>query len=343
MSSSCTSWLLPIFGLVALLTTPACFSTEFSNDDGGKGNGIGGEAADAAPRVVSISPANGTQGVKEDAVITIEFNQAMDKVPTQAAYGSTDDAINSANVIFAWNDAGTELRVIPKDPLPYKSVTDPKADAQAFKISINTAARGKNGREMTTPFESTFKTLKRVTQTLEFLQDGDASGHVTKSLNISGNFGLYSAELAVGCNSSVARSYWSYDLSGLPAEAQVEQGYLILGFYRDQQGGWDSMWSHLAGLMVGPTSFTPPLKRDLGTFDLPISGGVNVNKEEASCSTDICQFQVDQTASLQLQVDGRKGSEPKLSQYGVRAVNESCQIDGIFYFSSSLTVVYVYE
>jgi Bacterial Ig-like domain len=163
------------------------------------------------PTVVSVSPANGATGVSADAKIVVTFSKPMDQVATQAAYQSAD--LPASGVTFDWDASGTVLTVKPNAPLVYAAGTDPKVlVATAYAFSITSTAKDKSGIALV-PLNSSFKTLRKITATLESeaVRDGNVES--------SGSFDITSQNIFAGdfTDNTGTRSFLSFDLSGVPS------------------------------------------------------------------------------------------------------------------------------
>lgn len=84
---------------------------------------------------------------------------------------------------------------------------------------------------------------------------------------------MKSDSLWVGCTgfqpSFIARAFWSYDLSVVPLNVELEQAYLGLRL-KPGQAPLDDTWASLKSLTVGRVTFAPPLAASSDFFDLAI-------------------------------------------------------------------------
>ena len=138
---------------------------------GTDGTDAGIDGADApapdtvAPTVVSVSPADGSTGVRKDVSISITFSEPMNRERTQGAYLSADLAPNA--VAFAWNADDTQLTIDPISDLTYVADTVPtSAAARRYSFAIATSATDRSGNALGSAFNSSFTTSRQVTQTL---------------------------------------------------------------------------------------------------------------------------------------------------------------------------------
>ena len=134
-----------------------------ATDSGGNG---GADSETSGPRVVSVLPETGAQGVTENVVIKLTFSEPMDEAATEAAYDSSDAAIDPNQVEATWNSKSTVLTLTPKKLLPYPDVTLRDAPVDTLAFRVQRLAKSKAGIGLTKEFTSSFSTLKRVTQTL---------------------------------------------------------------------------------------------------------------------------------------------------------------------------------
>ena len=132
------------------------------------GAGMGGAGTGPVdttpPYVVSVSPVNNATGVTNDQNIVITFSEAMDAAATEGAYQSNDLPLGGTT--RSWSSDG---RVLTLDPttLFYDSGTDPAVvQAKLYSLAISTGARDRAGNQMTQSYNWSFRTLRRITQTL---------------------------------------------------------------------------------------------------------------------------------------------------------------------------------
>ncbi|HSC89194.1 MAG TPA: Ig-like domain-containing protein [Polyangiaceae bacterium] len=358
------AWGSPVLLIMATLSSSACSRRDYTQPDAGNGGtpgnddgegGGGTTSSNTGPSIVSVSPEDGETGVAADAVIVITFSEAMDKAATQAAYGSTNDAIKASEVTFAWNSGGTELTVTPNAPLPYKLVTDPSAAPDEFGFSIGTAAKSKDGDELGEAFSATFRTLKRVTQTIQQSMDPEAedapeSGAISYGED-STNYAIEATKVVVGCGGGTGlamyRGFWAYDLSGVPENITLESAHLDLLLVSDNAFTLNDNWTKLASLRIAPVSYAPPLLASANYYDVPISGGLVVEQTDFDCSTTSCTGPVDETAAIQAAVADRIASENR-AQFGTKATTATtdlnCDASGArLHLSGPLVLEYTVE
>ena len=117
------------------------------------------------PTIVSITPSDGATGVEKDANIVIQFSEPMDEVNTEGAYSSTD--LPPSSVTFSWNLSSDTLTINPINDLAYASGSDPNTvSALEYAFVITTQARDVAGNTLTVARNSSFYTLREITQSL---------------------------------------------------------------------------------------------------------------------------------------------------------------------------------
>lgn len=117
-----------------------------------------------APKVSQITPADGANGIASNATIQVTFNEAMNQDSVKNAL--TISSLPSSSYTLAWTAGGTVLTITPTSPLLYSNGTSPDAGAREYTVTIAATATDVTGNALTTKFESTFATLRHITQTL---------------------------------------------------------------------------------------------------------------------------------------------------------------------------------
>ena len=149
--------------LAALLagTLAACGSVESDPDVDPDGGGDD----DTAPSILSVSPANQEAAVAPDAVIVIEFSEAMDQASVEAAWISAE---LGSDVAFAWDGAGEVLTITPDElPVAEADGLDPSAvDPAIVSFGIGAAAIDLAGTPLEGALESSFSTVRRLRATV---------------------------------------------------------------------------------------------------------------------------------------------------------------------------------
>ena len=142
-------------------------SSSEGGDESGSGDGessSGGEEDRVPPTVASVAPADGTTGVREDAVVQLVFSEPMDTVSVELAL----DAASLAPFTLSWDDDGTTLSITPNAALPYAAGTSPIAtDALQFTLEVGTGANDLAGNPLDSSFSASFSTARRITVALD--------------------------------------------------------------------------------------------------------------------------------------------------------------------------------
>jgi hypothetical protein len=178
-------------------------------------------AAAEVPSILSVSPADGAIGVASDRAIVIEFSGPMDREATEAAYQSEN--VPSDSVSFIWNDASTELTVVPDEPLAYARGSDP-AEVQARRVSffVSASAADVEGRRLAQPYEFSFSLLRQIEFTLFAVQDRDLSGSFRSDDSYGtgacarGQINMCVGDTRVVGQNEQYRGFISFDLAPLP-------------------------------------------------------------------------------------------------------------------------------
>lgn len=173
---------------------------------------------ETAPAVTDTQPATAATAVHEDETIQVTFSEPMDPASVEAAYASTD--LPADQVAFAWSPDGRVLTITPAAPLAYAegagndpSVVTPKT----FAITIGTGATDLAGNALAAPMELSFSTRRRLIAL--FGLDLDMTRMTL------GNTSYAMSEIIVGdsLNKETYRSYLTFDIAALPADAEVEK------------------------------------------------------------------------------------------------------------------------
>lgn len=206
--------------------------------------------------IVAVSPANGAVGVANDQSIVIEFSAPMDRASTEAAYQS--ESIPSGSVSFLWNDAGTELTIVPEAPLAYPLGPDPAAiEPRRVSFFISASAADLEGRRLSAPFESSFSLLRRVELSLAAVRDRDLSGSFRSNDTYGagqcarGEVNMCVGDVRVNRRSEQYRGFISFELPELPDEARSIEAQLRL----EVTGVSGNPFASLGGLLVEHARF----------------------------------------------------------------------------------------
>jgi hypothetical protein len=223
------------------------------------------------PTVVSITPADGAKGVKEDASIVITFSEAMDQAATQVAYTSTD--LPASAVTFNWNTEGTTLTIKPNDFLDYAVGEDP---AKTYALNVTNAAKDAAGNALT-PFTSSFSTLRRIKITILTIR-GLSGTAFSNNAFITNSFRAGDTLNPISNTIAAARTYITVDLSVIPNGVKsTDIAYAELRVYKIARANDPYSFFGLVRLdhvNYGPTSdnsagaiFNTPSLASLGVFD----------------------------------------------------------------------------
>lgn len=123
------------------------------------GDSDGGAAGDGptidttAPGILSIVPADGATGVTLDAKVVITFSEPVNEASAEAAFTSGLGTVN-----FVWNSTHTVLTATPTTLLSY--ATD--GVAKSYAVQISTGVEDASGNRLSTPFSSSFTTLRQM-------------------------------------------------------------------------------------------------------------------------------------------------------------------------------------
>jgi len=183
---------------------------------GTTGSGGMGPGPDTTPpSVVSVVPADGAQGVTDDATIIVTFSEPMDKTSAQAAVQSSD----LGSLIFNWLDDQT-MEVVPA-ALSYAQ-GGPSVAATDYGYSVTNVAEDLAGNPLPTNFDASFATLREITdfmpETFEGAVSADGSlwelndGVIPVGRVTHGEFNQFHAN---------TRLLVDFDISGIPAGADL--------------------------------------------------------------------------------------------------------------------------
>lgn len=135
-----------------------------SSSSSGDESSSGGEQDVDPPSVSSMTPADGSTGVREDATVQLAFSEPMDTVSVEQALEAT--ALEPFTL--TWDDDGTTLTITPDAALPYAVGTSPiDTDALEYGISVGAGASDLAGNALDQAFTATFSTARRITVALD--------------------------------------------------------------------------------------------------------------------------------------------------------------------------------
>jgi len=225
-----------------------------------------------APRVVSVSPADGSRGVSNDVHIVITFNVPMDQAQTEAAYQS--EGVPSSGVSFSWNDDGTELTITPDAPLDYPTGTDPDAlEVHPINFFLSSSARDLDGHQMAAPAEFSFALLRQIDVSLAAQQNRDLTG-TWRSNDTYGQGNCARSQDTVcigdtGVGGDQYKGFMSFDLAALPTSmAQLTKARLSFQITQRPGNPFNGLGAltldHAAFEAIGPDAFQADALAALG-------------------------------------------------------------------------------
>ena len=201
-----------------------------------------------APTVFSMSPEDGSIGVRDDAVLVIEFSEAMDQLSVQNSLNTTD----FAGVQYAWSNDNKTLTVTPDQPLLYAKSIDPDGlSAIQYSLELGTGATDEAGNQLAQSSQTAFTTLREITVTVDDINALSASvtpSAVSHALDKDVYIGDDGAGgLAVGSRGAV-----TMDLSSLPDETVEISSATFKAF----QGGVNGLvFVELGALLMDHVTF----------------------------------------------------------------------------------------
>jgi hypothetical protein len=167
-----------------------------------------------APTVFSMSPETGSIGVREDAVLVIEFSEPMDQLSVQNSLDTTD----FAGVKFAWSNDDRTLTITPDEPLLYAKSIDPDGlSAIEYALAIGTNATDRAGNPLAQEGQTSFTTLREISVTVDDINELSASvtpSKVSRALDAD----VYIGDDGAGGLAVASRGVVTMDLSSLPDE-----------------------------------------------------------------------------------------------------------------------------
>jgi hypothetical protein len=154
-----------------------------------------------APFVVSINPEDGANGIEIDANIVVTFSEAMDKASAQAAFNLSTGNCGA----FSWNGDATVMTFDPCGDMAYGVEVD---------VKVYDSAADKLGLAMGDEFESSFRVIRKLTETLYSQAGYDGHIFAPPVLTLI-NPVSSSSSMSVG---TWSRGFLSFDLSNLPED-----------------------------------------------------------------------------------------------------------------------------
>jgi len=161
-----------------------------------------------APSVVSVTPSSGASGVSKDANVVVTFSEPMDQASAQSAFQSAD----LGAVTFAWSADGTVMTVNPNADLAYTS------SGKSYGFKVTTTAKDKANNALASENSSSFKTFRQLSSTITSSAALDGRANNSDEVNTSDA----DAWVGDGISNRPYRTFFSFDLSSLPAGTQPE-------------------------------------------------------------------------------------------------------------------------
>ncbi|MCA9839732.1 MAG: Ig-like domain-containing protein [Trueperaceae bacterium] len=255
---------------IVSMTSSKTFILTASNDAGSVTQStsvsVGAGEDTTPPAVVSVDPPDGATGVKDDASIVIAFSEKMNQAATEDAF---QRSINfpDASVTYNWNAEGTILTIQPNDFLDYAAGDDPSIPAITYSFGFVDTAKDLAGNSLE-PFSSSFSTLKVIVTSIYATAslDGDILGIAPAFVYPD------SAVIRVGeTGDSVARGYFSFDLTGIPAGVVTDEVRLIINKEGVEGNPYEfssmSLDHVIYGSSLSEDDYDTPILADLGIFD----------------------------------------------------------------------------
>jgi hypothetical protein len=237
--------------------TAACGGAGADSPDGGgdDGDGDGGGGDDTtAPTVVSVSPASGAAGVREDATVVFVFSEPMDQLSVQ----NSVDTSALGGVTFAWSDGGTTLTITPDAPLAYAEGAGNDPDATAaiqYDVTVGTGGADEAGNVLAVGAQTVFTTLKSMSTT--FGRDNALTGAGTPDgVTTDADDFCYVGDDALGAAAKGYRGYITMDLAALPATAVEIVSATLEGAQLAEIGNPYGALADSAGLILEHAVFT---------------------------------------------------------------------------------------
>lgn len=226
------------------------------------------------PTVVSVDPPAGAKGVKEDASIVITFSEKMARFATEDAFKRSANFPDSG-MTYSWNAEDTVLTIQPNDLLEYAAGEDLSITAVIYTFSFSDRATDVAGNSLP-PFNSSFSTLRVISSAIygTAILDGYI---LSDGVVASDGQGAATGKIEDGRR---MRSFFSFDLTGIPANIAADEARLIVykegivgeEFYPSSSLTLDHM---NYGDNLASDDYGIPSLGDLGIFDsatLPAEG-----------------------------------------------------------------------
>lgn len=169
-----------------------------------------------APALVSATPADGATGVRADAVVTLEFTEAMDQESVAAALIAED----LGDVTASWNAAGDVLTITPAEPLEYAvgEGNDPSlSPSKAYEVVVGKSAVDLAGNQLESDVIVEFATAKEMSTAFP------PEAEISRSMTPDEITNEADARFQVGDKSSKegVRAAFTFDIDALPTDAEI--------------------------------------------------------------------------------------------------------------------------
>ncbi len=197
----------------------------------------GGPPPAQAPKIISVSPSNASNGIKNDVNIIITFNNPMDTASVEAAYQSNTDRIKPNQVKFSWNSDKTILTINPNKSLQYvpAKVDNHGNPPYKYSYSIAKTATDTNANNLDKDYDFSFSTL-RIRKKFALYSSIDADVRSDGLVGGCSSSNQKNDSMCVGESGLKGhpfyRSFIGFDLSNLPNGIEIYAADLYFTQYR---------------------------------------------------------------------------------------------------------------
>jgi hypothetical protein len=239
------------------------------------------------PTIVSVSPTNNATGIRANTDLVITFSEPMNRSATEAAFASADITA----VTFSWNGSSTVLTVNPSIDLAYASGASPASvTARLYRASVTAAAEDAAGNDLGADYAWSFRTLRRLTQTLS-AQGFTAYFNAVGELIEFRTCGINAFEVPTGDGATAFHhAYVETNLSSLPMGiVEFEEGVLFAQQSLTQGNPFPSLGAlNIEHIRVQPVSSAVPNTPTIRTLDTwaPAESPANRLANVAAAITD---------------------------------------------------------
>lgn len=222
---------------------------EFPPDTGGGDGGGGDPVVDTtAPTVISMLPENGSAGVREEAVVVIEFSEAMDQLSVQNSLNTND----LGAVAYDWSNDSKTLTVTPSELLRYAEGIDPDAlDAIQYVATLGIGGTDEAGNALAQGSQTIFTTLREISVTVEDINELTAAVNPGEVVGTPNN-DVYIGDDGQGALAKASRAVVTMDLSSLPDDS-VEISAAT--FHAFQSATFGQVYVELGALLMDHATF----------------------------------------------------------------------------------------